>query len=87
MIFMAAKEASKAFIQQAGDKAYVATIGGGGVAALGGFNMHDFGVLAGIAVGVFGLIVQIVYLSKKNSRERELFALDKQIKLDQVNKK
>ena len=62
-------------LEQVGEKSYLLTMGGGGVAAVGGASTHDVAIMVGMGTALVGLLVQCVYTFLKNRRETKLHQL------------
>lgn len=52
----------------------VGMAGGGSAVVLAGFDINVLAAIAGVVVGVIGLVVQIYYKVKSNRREAEFHA-------------
>lgn len=46
--------------------------GGGGATVLSAMTLHDWGIVAGIVIGVLGYVTQVIFNRRRDRREREL---------------
>lgn len=48
----------------------VGTYGGGGATVLSAMTLHDWGIAAGIVIGVLGYVTQVFFNRRRDRRER-----------------